>query len=325
MSSLIGLQGERWSLARAIDALRDSARQAGRPGLVWVIGIVNPSVAFGLSWLPVVAAAWTGQYALDDAGPAPMAVSPTWLMHPLAAVPSLTFMQVCLGLFCFPLFRLVAGLARVSPAAAWTEACAGRRSPRIRTLWKNGSGMTLSVIGLWLLLVVTVSAALIGILVPAELIVRPIMHGGFSSNFSGAALAVLLLSPLALVFVAYALSIAVLTQLALHSLAHNRRGIGSALLHSWRIMRHDVPATTRAVVVDVVLTVAIILFTTMLSSLSPFAWLDVVIGLTLTGFAGVTRAAYWARAYRALGGLSPDDGVPGLPQASARDAGRNDW
>ena len=33
---------------------------------------------------------------------------------------------------------------------------------------------------------------------------------------------------------------------------------------------------------------------------------------TLIGFAGVARAGYWARAYRALGGLSPDDGVPGL-------------
>ncbi len=32
----------------------------------------------------------------------------------------------------------------------------------------------------------------------------------------------------------------------------------------------------------------------------------------LLGFAGVTRAGYWAQAYRALGGLSPDDGVPGL-------------
>jgi hypothetical protein len=56
--------------------------------------------------------------------------------------------------------------------------------------------------------------------------------------------------------------------------------------------------------------------TTMIGSLIPADWLDWVVGITLTGFAGVTRAAYWARAYRALGGLSPDDGVPGLPQAS---------
>ena len=315
MSSLIGLQSERWSLARAIDALRDSARQAGRPGLVWVVGIVYPSVAVSLSWVTIVTASWSPDGAGERA-PLPADFTATFpFVHPLAAVPALTLITVCLGLCCFPLFRLVAGLARVSPTEAWADACSGRRSPRLRTLWKNGSGMTLSVIGLWLLLVVTVSAALIGILIPAELIVRPILHGGMSSNLTSGAAAVLLLSPLILLFVTYALSIAVLTQLALHSLAHNRRGIGSALLHGWRIMRHDVAATIRAVVVDILLTVAILLFSTMISSLSPFPALDVVIGLTLAGFAGVTRAAYWARAYRALGGLSPDDGVPGLPQA----------
>ena len=40
--------------------------------------------------------------------------------------------------------------------------------------------------------------------------------------------------------------------------------------------------------------------------------LDATAWVLLTGFAGVARAGYWARAYRALGGLSPDDGVPGL-------------
>jgi hypothetical protein len=37
-----------------------------------------------------------------------------------------------------------------------------------------------------------------------------------------------------------------------------------------------------------------------------------VIVLALYGFAGVTRAGYWARTYRALGGLSHADRVPGL-------------
>jgi hypothetical protein len=110
---------------------------------------------------------------------------------------------------------------------------------------------------------------------------------------------------------------AVLTQLALHSLAHNKRGIGSALLHGWRIMRHDVPATVRAVLVDVLLTVAILLVTTMVGSVIPLDAVDWMLSITLAGFAGVARAAYWARAYRALGGLSPDDGVPGLPAAPA--------
>ena len=38
--------------------------------------------------------------------------------------------------------------------------------------------------------------------------------------------------------------------------------------------------------------------------------------LTLQGV-GVTRASYWARMYRELGGLSPEDGVPGLANPAA--------
>ena len=38
--------------------------------------------------------------------------------------------------------------------------------------------------------------------------------------------------------------------------------------------------------------------------------------LVLTAIAGVARALYWARVYRALGGLTPEDGVPGLATAS---------
>jgi hypothetical protein len=35
----------------------------------------------------------------------------------------------------------------------------------------------------------------------------------------------------------------------------------------------------------------------------------------------VTRACYWARAYRALGGLSPEDRVPGLSAGAAPASG----
>jgi hypothetical protein len=43
----------------------------------------------------------------------------------------------------------------------------------------------------------------------------------------------------------------------------------------------------------------------------PLMWVAIL------GFAGVTRAAYWARMYRELGGLSPEDGVPGLANPNA--------
>lgn len=310
MSSLIGLSSERWSLQRAIDALRDSARQAGRPGLVWVVGLLYPSVGIGLSLISSVL--FPGE--ADPDAVTIGVIDSRWHGPDALRIASFLFGgMICIALVGFPLFRLVAGLARVSPQEVWSQACEGRRTPRIRTLWRNGSGMTLSVIALWLLLTITIGLSFCVIAWPAG----HVIHAGSPRNaeeFVRLIPAIFFLGPLVLLFVSYALAMAVLTQLALHSLAHNRRGIGSALLHGWRIMRHDVRATVRAVLVDVLLTVAILLATTMIGSVIPFDWVDWIVGILLTGFAGVARAAYWARAYRALGGLSPDDGVPGLPQ-----------
>jgi len=106
----------------------------------------------------------------------------------------------------------------------------------------------------------------------------------------------------------YALLLSVLYQLGLQSLAQNRRGVASAVRHAWRIARHDPWATFRAVVVDFLLYVtttmiAIVLFATVIGA--PF-------GLGMLGFAGTTRACYWARTYRVLGGLSAEDRIPGL-------------
>lgn len=316
MSSLIGGQGERFTLSRAIDALADSARQAGRPGLVWIVGLLYPSVTLGLWSLTSISAR-----SEDGSGtPGLHIVAPGWFSEGSLLAPDLllqTSGTLCLGLFFFPIFRLVAGLARIAPPEAWREACAGRRTPRLRTLWKSGEGMTLSVIGLWMQLVVMVIGALFVILLPAELIAQPLVRAHAEPHFMRIALTALLLGPVVLLFASYALSISILSQLALHSLAHNRRGIGSALLHGWRIMRHDVRATVRAVVVDLVLTLALLALWRMIGSIVQVELVDTTLRVVLAGFAGVARASYWARAYRALGGLSPDDRVPGLGTQSA--------
>jgi hypothetical protein len=45
------------------------------------------------------------------------------------------------------------------------------------------------------------------------------------------------------------------------------------------------------------------------------SWLSIyavaILAALLDAFAGCTRCAYWARAYRALGGLSTLEGTPG--------------
>jgi hypothetical protein len=138
-----------------------------------------------------------------------------------------------------------------------------------------------------------------------------------SDDLQSAALMGALLVPIVLVLAGYAIVLSVLNQFALHSLAHNRRGVYSALLHGWRIMRNDGWATTRALLVDLILLTTIFLGWTAVFGIGgtfgkPGHKLALAVNLVLTGFAGVARAGYWARAYRALGGLAPDDGVPGL-------------
>jgi hypothetical protein len=303
MSSLIGVPADRWSLSRAVDALADSARQAGRPGLIWLVGFLYPSLTFGIVRAPIP--------LTEDEGFRAMLLGGSPLAGRLLAA---TCMGVCIGLFFFPVFRLVAGLARVSPPEAWRDACAGRRTPRLRALWKSGSGMTLSTLGLWLQLMVMVAGALLLILLPAELVTRLVAAHGTPETLRWI-VAALVVGPIVTFFACYALAVAVLCQLALHSLAHNRRGVGSALLHGWRIMRHDPWATARAVLVDLVLTMSVMALLWVLSWIVHAEWIGVVLFVLLTGFAGVARSGYWARAYRALGGLSPDDGVPGLQPA----------
>jgi hypothetical protein len=310
MSTLIGTESERWSLSRAIDALSESARQAGHPGSVWLAGLVyTMTVGLGLGW--------DGGLSHSFARPG-VRWSGEW-MEALRRLPAGVFLVLsavpCLGLMFLPLFRMSVGLARIGPAAAWKAACGDRRTPRLRTVWAAGKGLGFAAFGLWMQLALMIlGAALLGSL-PISVLAHVIGHS--SRDPQAAAFLGALLVPILIVLVGYAIVLSVLNQLALHSLAHNRRGVYSALLHGWRIMRNDGWATARTVLVDLLLFVTVAMIWGVLTGGGealgePLQTIGAIVKFLLTGFAGVARAGYWARAYRALGGLSPDDGVPGL-------------
>src|SRR5436309_3040558 len=48
VSLLLGSPDERLSLSRAVDALADAARRAGRPSVLWLVGIAYPSLNLNL-------------------------------------------------------------------------------------------------------------------------------------------------------------------------------------------------------------------------------------------------------------------------------------
>jgi hypothetical protein len=327
MSILLGAPGERLPLSGAVDALLESARRAGVPGLVWLAGIAYPSLDLSLelvwSLLGTIESATRVEIpgSLGSArllalfGPTLNLEENSSLLNALAI--RLAFLPVVLLLY-----RLIVGLARVSDPWTWDvlatrgraeeplSAPGGkgsdggrRRTLRLRAVWQAGRGMGLPAFGMW--------AMLLGLLLGAVLLlVMPLVAFVHVLGIEEAGvLFVALLAPVLLVLLLYAVTLQILNQLALHSLAHNRRGIVSALTHAWRLVRAAPNSAVRAALVEVSLSLS---FLVVVSILAGIPALGDLLGIALLGFVGVTRAGFWARTYRALGGLSPADQVPGL-------------
>lgn len=306
--SLRGSPGSAWTLTQAVDAMGGAARQAGRPGAIWLAGLtyqfLNLGWAFGATVaLPVLQSAlpdldWLGlhrsgngfvrvQSRLDllsfvrDADP--------WLL--LLVVPAL-----------LALFRLVAGLARLSSPRRWVAARGGLRPPGLAQAWTEGDRLTRPTLGLWLQIVVMMFVATLLFVGPAQLLVR-VVHlerwNPFTSLLAGTVVALMLV---------YSFTLSILFQIALHSLVRNRRGVGSALLHAWRIAKNDPMATARATTVDAVLYLTVLAVHVgsfaASAALAVFAPAAFVLDVGVEAFAGCVRCAYWARAYEALGGLA---------------------
>jgi hypothetical protein len=281
MSGLVGGPGERFALARVVDALGEAARQAGRPGFLWLAGYAYPSslVSLGILWTALrVAGGGTPQVPLPVYVPQ---VADLDLLHGLAVlIAGLPLWLVC--------FRLVTGLAWVSMPDAWEHARGARRSPGIGAAWRAGRGVTWSGFGLWGVMRVLNVVALFIVLGPFLLLFGML-------ELPPSLIAVALFVP-ALFLVVYGTALEVLTQLALHSLAHNRRGVASAIQHAWRLVRVDPWASLRTTVVDLAVQLLLLTALAVLEGaaccMEPLVWLLYVL---LLGFLGVARAPVWAR------------------------------
>lgn len=304
MSSLVGSPNDRLSLARGVDLLAEAARRAGRPGLVWLAGLYYPSLNLTVDLLHGVLG-MVGEMSglvLPRAGSsstivtlfAPRSPIRLELSHPVGA---LAAALALLPLFAL-IYRLVVGLARVSDARGQTERLT------LRAAWDAGRGLGGAGLGVWLLLLGLLFGAMLVLLGPLVLLLRTL-------GITGEGLTTGLLMPALLLILAYAAVLMVVNQLALHSLAHNHRGAASALTHAWRLVQGDPFSALRATLVDLVLFLSVAFLARFLEGVLPTT-VGAVAAVGLFGFAGVTRAGYWARVYRALGGLSHTDGVPGL-------------
>jgi hypothetical protein len=281
VSRLIGGSTDRWNLFSAQAALAQSARLAAVPSSMWVAGLCYPGLLllFNVGWR----AAFVHLTSAKE--------SALVLFSPL---------------FFPPLFRIIAGVARVASPMLWQSAGGARGRPRFGDAWREGRGLTWASLILW---------AELALLELGVISLGWAVFQAFGGTEPGA-VAYLVGGPILLVFASYALVVSVLYQLAVHSLAQNRRGVVSALQHAWRLARHDPWAVARAALVDAGYSLVVFGLSwagrhaTLL--LGPFHGpVDALIQVVLFGITGATRAGYWARAYRALGGVAPEDGVPG--------------
>ncbi|MBK7644366.1 MAG: hypothetical protein IPJ19_15205 [Planctomycetes bacterium] len=291
VSRWLGVEGEELTLSRARAALALCARMAGHPSWLWIAGIFYPALDL------VPGGVWNMNLNLARHGEDPNAI---------AAQLALAVGMIAL---VFPV-RLIVGLAAISTPHAGNLLEREARRPRLRDAWRAARGITLSgcalTLELWLMGCIGITL----LVAPPFFFLKGLELDPESGMFAA------LLAPFVGVFLVFLALVSVIYQLALSSLAHNRRGSSSALTHGWRIARHRPWATLRAALVDLVLWA----MQRVLMIASGFALLATCVGapfipvalLGVLGFVGVTRASYWARMYRELGGLSPEDGVPGL-------------
>jgi hypothetical protein len=322
LSLLLGSPNERLSLARAVDALADAARRAGRPSLLWLIGIAYPSLNLNIELVQGVLAMaeqfsgielpWAGEMGgfvrLFAPGLGALAVDRQGSDE---LGPMLGLLPLVL-ILCRP----IVGLAKVSDPlyaestvtlVAEGSGVQAAREVRLKRIWAEGKGLWLMAFGLWGMLLLLLFGAMLVLIGPVVAFLKLFGLARFSPLSAG------LILPALLLVLAYAAVLMVLNQLALHSLAHNRRGVASALTHAWRLVRASPLGALRATLVDFVLFLSVVVATGIFGrTLFHGTALETIIFLALSGFAGVTRAGFWARTYRALGGLSSADKVPGL-------------
>jgi hypothetical protein len=324
-SSLLGRPGDRWPLSEAVDDLVDSARHAGVPGLVWIVGAFYPSLNLNVDLARGILGFVEELSGIEIPGEYRMgtllgAALPFHL--DIADSGALLLVSLVVSPLAWIVYRAIAGLARVSDPRLWAAAgreesstaaepglaaeLRGRRSPRLRTVWRAGARLGLVALGLWLVLLFLLLGALVVLMGPVLALVKVLQLSEFDALFAG------LLVPVLLLVLLYAVVLMMLNQLALHSLANNRRGMASALTHAWRLVRAAPMIAVRATLLEIVLFGSVLVLGRFVRAMLFFEPLGALGVFLLLGFAGVTRAGFWARTYRALGGLSSADRVPGL-------------
>lgn len=283
MSRWIGTQAGEVRLADAARAFSGAAYTAGAPGWIWFAGLFYPSLTMLLGM------------ALSESSEVKLGAGMGFSWHSYGIF-------LLLGpLLLFPL-RLQAGLAIVmQPAELAALPAHGRRTPKLSACWRSSRGLLGSTLSLWLRMAFVLLVGLSLVVVPPWFFLKGTGLKTDSIQF------LLYISPFFALAALFQLTVAMLYQLALQSMVRHRRGASAALTHAWRIASHRPWATFRAIVIDLLLTLMVMLLTGAIVAglaLTIVGILLIPVAIfALPGIEGCARAGYWARMYLALGGM----------------------
>ncbi|MBL6757210.1 MAG: hypothetical protein ISQ11_12435 [Planctomycetes bacterium] len=268
--------------------LADAIRGAAIPSLAGMAYELS-----GLAWVLGGAAALTSLAALagdpelvsDAVGsgvPIPGPLVATGLF--LAALPLLL---VC--------SRVGGGAARLSIAPD------PERPTTLLRSWAEGKSVQTSAAAIWIQIFGMMACGtfvLLGPIVALTALVGPETLGPFGVVLSGLALVLTL---------AYAAELGALHQLALASLVRHDRGVGSAVLHGWRLMRARPEHMRRLAAAEFALRALILIAASFAGYLAGGPWGLAQLAL-LASLVGSVRCRAWSLIYPRLGGLSVSGG-----------------
>lgn len=268
--------------------LADAIRGAAIPSLAGMAYELS-----GLAWVLGGAAALTSLAALagdpelvsDAVGsgvPIPGPLVATGLF--LAALPLLL---VC--------SRVGGGAARLSIAPD------PERPTTLLRSWAEGKSVQTSAAAIWIQIFGMMACGtfvLLGPIVALTALVGPETLGPFGVVLSGLALVLTL---------AYAAELGALHQLALASLVRHDRGVGSAVLHGWRLMRARPEHMRRLAAAEFALRALILIAASFAGYLAGGPWGLAQLAL-LASLVGSVRCRAWSLIYPRLGGLSVSSG-----------------
>ncbi|MEO1699174.1 MAG: hypothetical protein AAFU73_17925 [Planctomycetota bacterium] len=203
--------------------------------------------------------------------------------------------MLLLGMLCAaPLVwisvRIAAGLARIASEGEGSGANALR-------VWRLGAPVQLSALGVWGLVAAMMGAAMVVLFLPLAASSR------IASETSAFVPVHVVLSGLGVAFaVVYGAGLGAVQELAMASLVRHERGVGSAVLHAWRMIRSRRATSHRMAFVEAASRVAVVGLAVVLAQQSG-VWAGLA-GLTVAAaLTGGIRCQAWSLAYPRVGGI----------------------